>query len=51
MFPLRSRSRPIGYKGGHERVLFVFGDLPIRTRAALIGFGTLALLLLSSLPS
>ena len=36
----------IGYKGGMNEILFMIGDLPVRTGAALIGFGALALLLL-----
>ena len=38
--------RRIGYKGGMNEILFMIGDLPVRTGAALIGFGALALLLL-----
>src|SRR5580704_17638315 len=36
----------IGYKGGMNEILFVIGDLPIRTGPALLGFGALALMLL-----
>ena len=42
-FALRRR---IGYKGGMNEILFMIGDLPVRTGDALIGFGALALLLL-----
>ena len=38
--------RRIGYKGGMNEILFMIGDWPVRTGAALIGFGALALLLL-----
>src|SRR4051794_38780708 len=52
MFPLRSRLQPnrlrsrIGYKGDMNEILFMIGELPVHTGAALIGFGALALLLL-----
>src|ERR1700687_4189005 len=36
----------IGYKGSMNEILFMIDDLPVRTGAALIGFGALALLLL-----
>src|SRR6185437_15538246 len=35
-----------GYKSGMNDILFMLGDLPVRTSAALIAFGALALVLL-----
>src|SRR6202035_3734725 len=46
MFSLRSLWRPNRLQGGMNDILFMLGDLPIRTGAALIGFGALALVLL-----